>query len=97
MGIDVKTMHQSSSGPLHHGPDAPMGSGLVAFGNDDMPRGKDGHSTAARKVVVALLGGRCPYSVPSRSKTSLSLTMNLLLVHFVLLNEEDIRLLLTSP
>ena len=97
MGVDAKHTRQLSSGPLHHGPGAPMGSGLVALGNDDMPGDKDGHSTAARKVAVVLLGGRCPYAVPSQSKASLSLTMDLVLVHFMLLNEEDVRLLLTSP
>ena len=71
--------------------------GSLPLGNKDMPGDEDGHSAAAREVAVAVLGGWRPYPAPSQSKAGLSLPVYLLLVHFVLLDEEDIRLLFTEP
>ena len=48
-------------------------------------------------MVIGLLGSRRPYAVPSQSKTRLSLTIDLVMVKFMLLHEEDVRRLGTSP
>ena len=74
-----------------------MGSRLSALGDKDVSGDEDCQATAARKMVIGLLPGRGPDTVPSQRITCLSLTVLLLLAKLVFLYEARIRLWATKP
>ena len=68
----------------------PVGSRFYALRGSYVSWDKNGQATTARKVVVCLLSGCRPNSVPPQGTPIFGLTMKLVLIKLVLLDKEDL-------